>query len=226
MVNIISNPTTLIVHVLIDSKERVYYDIRKGWKPQFLYIVVFMILIHFQYDMSLWIQVYLYVANEFVFVLLKNLPDGTSDFFFQNSLKKKKKCFACVRLSLEAGWSLISLWRIYDHVMKFDQSESPSSQQGIDAPCNYQRGKREENDGGGGAWSARYSLDIHYTVQKSIDLQYSIIETTLLIRSVLWSSWPKICKNENQNNRIQKCFTLLFSHNFLYFLAIQYFRII
>ena len=145
---------------------------------------------------------------------------------FSKFSKKEKKCFACVRLSLEAGWSLISLWRIYDHVMKFDQSESPSSQQGIDAPCNYQRGKREENDGGGGAWSARYSLDIHYTVQKSFDLQYSIIETTLLIRSVLWSSWPKICKNENQNNRIQKCFTLLFSHNFLYFLAIQYFRII
>ena len=103
------------------------------------------------------------------YAMLFNLPDGTSNFFFQISLKMKKKCFACVRLSLEAGWSLISLWRIYDHVMKFDQSESPSSQQGIDAPCNYQRGKREENDGGGGAWSARYSLDIHYTVQKSFD---------------------------------------------------------
>ena len=38
-------------------------------------------------------QIYLYVANEFVFVLLKNLPDGTSDFFFQNSLKMKKKMF-------------------------------------------------------------------------------------------------------------------------------------
>ena len=32
-----------------------------------------------------------------------NLPDGTSNFFFQISLKMKKKCFACVRLSLEAG---------------------------------------------------------------------------------------------------------------------------
>ena len=53
MTDIISNPTTLRVHVLIVSKENVYYDIRKGWKPQFLYIVVFMILIHFQYNMSL-----------------------------------------------------------------------------------------------------------------------------------------------------------------------------
>lgn len=53
MADIISNPTTLRVHIFIDRKKRVYYDIRKGWKPQFLYIVVFMILIHFQYDMSL-----------------------------------------------------------------------------------------------------------------------------------------------------------------------------
>ena len=116
-----------------------------------------------------------------------NLPDGTSNFFFQISLKMKKKCFACVRLSLEAGWSLISLWRIYDHVMKFDQSESPSSQQGIDAPCNYQRGKREENDGGGGAWSARYSLDIFTTrYRKALILQYSIIKTTHLISTMIF----------------------------------------
>ena len=107
--------------------------------------------------------------------------------FFKFLSKWKKKCFACVRLSLEAGWSLISLWRIYDHVMKFDQSESPSSQQGIDAPCNYQRGKREENDGGGGAWSARYSLDIFTTrYRKALILQYSIIETTHLISTMIF----------------------------------------
>ena len=53
MADIISNLTTLRIHVFDDSMGRFFYDIRKGWKPQFLYIVVFMILIHFQYDMSL-----------------------------------------------------------------------------------------------------------------------------------------------------------------------------
>ena len=133
-----------------------------------------------------------------------------------------------MRLSLEAGWSLISLWRIYDHVMKFDQSESPSSQQGIDAPCNYQRGKREENDGGGGAWSARYSLDIHYTVQKSFDLQYSIIETSFFhsIRSVLWSSWPKICKKTMVTTESKNVSRFYFSFVSLNSLTIPYLRII